>query len=629
MNTMEQIEPPKMDSEIARIVFSMFVYASDVEKRITAHEVRKFQVLIRDTTWVESDDLRNALFELLERYSSFWADYEDEVFKVDAGTISAAIEQVKAVLGDERTNKLRTALGKFIDRLAVSAYGAKLVEGEQKLRAQARKDLGSILGKGYGSHQAPVLERRLDPSAASVVARTSPEPIVAPVASTSVWPATALAPGRTGVWAGKTVVRCVSVVWETADTKTYSFVSDPPALFHYKPGQFVGIEVALPTGALRRSYTISSSPSRPYTLSITVKKVPMGWMSNWLFDNMVEGFECAISGPAGKFTCFDHPSKKLLFMAAGSGITPTMSMLRWLVDTASDADIVFINNVRTPDDIIFHQELLHLSTRLSGKLKLAIVPAAASPARPWHGPTGKLDEMLLRTYVPDLIEREAFVCGPPGYMAAAKALLMQMGLPSEKYHDESFGGAPAAAPTVVKVSAEPSAAMTPSLVKDSYVSSRLGTTASSSQARLEAAIEDLSPSLPRAAANAATGVNVKPKAFTGSLEPSPSNVTPIARAVAAPILASPSAFAKTEISIEGTSKEFSASSGQTILDAADAAGVNLPHSCRAGVCGACKMRKVSGDVQMDSQTALSPQDLSAGFILACVGKARGKVVIAL
>ncbi|APO77235.1 FAD/NAD-binding ferredoxin reductase-type domain-containing protein (plasmid) [Rhizobium etli 8C-3] len=105
-----------------------------------------------------------------------------------------------------------------------------------------------------------------------------------------------------------------------------------------------------------------------------------------------------------------------------------ISMFHWLVDTGLDADVVFITNVRTPDDIISRQELLHISARLSSKLKLAIVPAAASPARPWHGPTGKLYEMLVRTFARDFNERET-VCGLPGYTAVAKALLADMGSP--------------------------------------------------------------------------------------------------------------------------------------------------------------------------------------------------------
>ncbi|APO77119.1 2Fe-2S ferredoxin-like protein (plasmid) [Rhizobium etli 8C-3] len=565
------------------------------------------------------------------------------------------------VLGPERGSNLRLALGKFMERLENSAFGFKVAQGDQKLRAQARKELTLILGKAYRPEIAQMLDQRPGAPIAPATARTPAPPasVASPALSASVWPASALSPGQTGVWSvGKTNVRCVSVTWETADTKTYSFVSDPPTLFHYKPGQFVGIEISLPNGVLRRSYTISSSPSRPYTLSITVKKVPMGWMSNWLFDNMVEGFECAISGPAGKFTCFDYPSRKLLFMAAGSGITPTMSMLRWLADTASDADIVFINNVRTPDDIIFHQELLHMSTRLADKLKLVIVPAAASPARPWHGPIGKLDEMLVKTYAPDFREREAFVCGPPGYIAVAKSLLADMGLPLEKYHDESFGGLPAAPPVPAARKALPAAsAIASPAPKAGPVPGKPAETAPVDLAR-QAAGSGLLPSRSSAVANAASAMNAAAKAPANSQALTIPRATPhtlIAPATApnatasamnaaakAPassqaltmpratphMLIAPATAPKAEISIEGTSDKFGIAPGQTILEAADAAGVSLTHSCRAGVCGACKIRKVSGEVQMDNQTVLSQRDVDDGYILTCIGKATGKVVLA-
>ncbi|SCY90454.1 hybrid-cluster NAD(P)-dependent oxidoreductase [Rhizobium sp. NFACC06-2] len=611
MNAVGKIEASNINYEVAKIVFSMFVYVSDVEKNITALEVRKFQVLIRDTSWIQNEDLRNALIELLDKYSSFWGDYEDEVFKVDGGTLSEAIDRAETVLGVERGGNLRLALGKFMERLENSAFGFKVAQGEQKFREQARRDLKLILGKAYRPAPLQMLDQR--PGAPI----TPPPSVASPSLSASRWPALALSPGQTSVWTGgKINVRCVSVTWETADTKTYSFVSDPPSLFHYKPGQFISIEISLPNGILRRSYTISSSPSRPYTLSITVKKVPMGWMSNWLFNNMVEGFECAISGPSGKFTCFDYPSRKLLFISAGSGITPNMSMLRWLVDTASDADIVFINNVRTPDDIIFSQELLHISTRLSEKLKLVVVPAAASPSRPWHGLVGKLDETLVKTCVPDFKERETFVCGPPGYMAVAKSLLVELGLPPEKYHDESFGVVPVAPHVPAARKPSPTASpVAPSAAKAGSVG-KSTETGPGDLARQAANSAQLPP-------RSNAGLNA---AFTTKAPPS-SQPLAIPRATPRTLVA-PTTSSTGEISIEGASGKFSIAPGQTILEAADVAGVNLTHSCRAGVCGACKMRKISGAVQMDNQTVLSKSDVDDGYILTCVGKATGNVVLA-
>jgi ferredoxin-NADP reductase/ferredoxin len=681
MNTNVQMNTSRSSFEIARVAFSMFVYIADADKSITAQDVRRFQTLIRETAWVDSDELRDALETLQQNYSTFWANYEDGIFSIDASSIAECFDRACHDLSDERALHLKRSLRRFLDKLDGS-ISIKLVQGsDQRPRSQARKELLAILDRS--NEQTSVQSMRRDPVASETVTALAPStslgPIVplAPAASQKIlrppavapaaalWPAAKVSPDQMPIWNGKTKVRCVSAVWETDDTKTYSFAADPPTLFHYKPGQFISIEVPLPGSVLRRIYTISSSPSRPYTLSITVKKVQMGWMSNWLFDNMVAGVECTISGPAGKFTCLEYPSAKLFFLAAGSGITPSMSMLRWLADTSSPADIVFINNVRSPDDIIFHQELLHMSTRLSGRIRLAIVPTAVSPARPWHGPVGRLEEMLVRTYAPDFAERETFVCGPPGYMAAAKSMLIAMGLPMAQYHDESFGVVPVATAAVVptatsaspldptrRTGAPPTAPAT--VVANAVPTVSLPTLPSPSRAAPSSVARAPTPSTLASSAaapfrdpkvNNAVGVSVPataeraaaativPVASPGVARSSSAGTTvrmdlmPSPAAAKPPFSSMPAVAKLARISLHGSNDGFAAQPGETILDAADGAGVTLAYSCRAGICGACKMRKVSGRVEMSDQNILSQAEIDSGYVLTCVGKAAGDVTL--
>ena len=103
---------------------------------------------------------------------------------------------------------------------------------------------------------------------------------------------------------------------------------------------------------------------------------------------MEVGFECMLSGPHGDFTCVDHPSNNLLMISGGSGVTPMMSMLRFLADLSAPANIVFINNVLTPSDIIFEKELMYLSSRFGEALKLGIVPTKLPIGQAWPSLVG-------------------------------------------------------------------------------------------------------------------------------------------------------------------------------------------------------------------------------------------------
>ena len=250
---------------------------------------------------------------------------------------------------------------------------------------------------------------------------------------------------NTSTWVnGRHQVRCARVIQETADVRTFVFVSEQPLLFFFKPGQFVSLELEIDGLPVMRSYTISSSPSKPYSFTITVKRAPGGQVSNWLHDNMREGTMLYVHGPVGRFNCIDFPNRKVLMLSGGVGITPVMSMTRWFLDTSSDVDIDFIHSARTPADIIYERELADLSARHSN-FHLHLVCERTQAGYPWAGYRGYLDSAKLQMMVPDLLEREVFCCGPEPYMNAIKGLLKKAGFDMKHYHDESFGSTPAEA----------------------------------------------------------------------------------------------------------------------------------------------------------------------------------------
>ena len=118
----------------------------------------------------------------------------------------------------------------------------------------------------------------------------------------------------------------------THDVKTFLFESTQPALFQHEPGQFVTLQLQIGGRSVSRCYTISTLPTRPHLLGITVKRQPGGLVSNWLHDTMAPGHRIVADGPFGVFTAARHPSSKYLFLSAGSAITPLMSMTRTLYD---------------------------------------------------------------------------------------------------------------------------------------------------------------------------------------------------------------------------------------------------------------------------------------------------------
>lgn len=251
-------------------------------------------------------------------------------------------------------------------------------------------------------------------------------------------------PVTTQTWAnGRHVVRCVKTIQETIDVKTYCFMSEQPIMFFFKPGQFVTLELEIAGEQTFRSYTISSSPSVPYSFSITVKRVAGGLVSNWLHDNLTVGTVLAVHGPAGNFNSIDFPANKVLFLSGGVGITPLMSMVRWAYDTNAEVDIDFVHSARTPSDIIFHRELDTMSSRISN-FHLHLICERIESGQGWHGHRGFLDILRLQLISPDFLDREVFCCGPTPYMQAIRQLLVDAGYDMSRYHEESFGATPVA-----------------------------------------------------------------------------------------------------------------------------------------------------------------------------------------
>jgi len=247
-------------------------------------------------------------------------------------------------------------------------------------------------------------------------------------------------------------VRCTKIIEETDNVKTFCLVAEPPILFNdvsfnYKPGQFVMLDLKIEGKQIKHPYSISSSPSRPYNLQITVKRVSKpnlqpdlvpGLVSNWLHDYLKIGGKLKISPPMGDFNYFENSYKKLLFICSGSGITPLMSMSRWLCDTNADISVHLIYSVRTQQDIIFREELELMALKYSN-FHLAINLTSKDFDSTWSGYRGRLNETLLLEIAPDFKERIAYVCGSEGFLKSVETMLEKLKFPMHNYYQESFG----------------------------------------------------------------------------------------------------------------------------------------------------------------------------------------------
>lgn len=230
---------------------------------------------------------------------------------------------------------------------------------------------------------------------------------------------------------------CEQVQQVTHDVRTFVFRTARGHRFRHLPGQYVTVSPEIAGSVASRCYTITSPPTRPHTLSITVKRVPDGLVSNHLHDHLSAGVELQVNGPFGNFSMAHHPAGRHLFVSAGSGVTPLMAMTRTMHDLGRVADVVFLHFARTPDDVIFRTELDAIAQVNRGVRLVHVIEDDAQGAC-WSGLRGRVSRGLLGTAVPDLADREAFVCGPGPFMSVTRDALLDLGLPLERYHEESF-----------------------------------------------------------------------------------------------------------------------------------------------------------------------------------------------
>jgi ferredoxin-NADP reductase len=323
---------------------------------------------------------------------------------------------------------------------------------------------------------------------------------------------------------------------QTRDTKTLRFQILDERRFRAKPGQFLTFQWTIDGQRVRRSYTVSSSPVQENYVEITPKRMENGCVSVFLNERAKPGLTVEASGPYGRFYFDETLHKSIVLIAAGSGITPMISMLCYIDDLKLATPVTLLYCVRTAAEIIFENELSRLSRALPN-FKYEVCLSRTDPA--WKGRSGRLTEEVVSQNVTDLDSATFFLCGPNGFMDNARQILSTLGVNQDRILQESFG---------------------------------------------------------------------ESKPSTESRPPEAGTV-------------------ETVVFIQ-TQKVCQASPGSTLLDLAERNGIQIPFGCRQGLCGTCATRVLSGTVQMDVEAGLTAEQKNAGYVLPCVSRAEGTVVVA-
>jgi ferredoxin-NADP reductase len=324
---------------------------------------------------------------------------------------------------------------------------------------------------------------------------------------------------------------------QTHDTKTLRFQVPKERRFRAKPGQFLTFQWTIDGQRVIRSYTISSSPLHEDYVEITPKRMENGCASVFLNERAKPSLIVEASGPYGRFYFDEKLHKSTVLIAAGSGITPMISMLRYIDDLKLTTPVTLLYCVRTRADVIFQNELERLRNALPN-FKHEVCLSRPDPS--WKGHSGRLTAEFISQHVIDSDSPTFFLCGPRGFMENARQILSILGVNQDRILQESFG------------ESKPSAASRP-----------LG------------------------------AHTVETVVFLHS------------------------------------EKVCQVSSGSTLLDLAERNGVQIPYGCRQGQCGTCATRVLSGSCQMDVEAGLTAEQKNAGYVLPCVGRAKGTVVLAV
>ncbi|KNH15346.1 oxidoreductase [Arthrobacter sp. ZBG10] len=419
------------------------------------------------------------------------------------------------------------------------------------------------------------------------------------------------------------MAECVETVPEAGGMMTFVFRRCDGAPLAFRAGQYVNIAFPV-NGAdqdpVDRSYSLSSSPTEPWTFNITVKADPTGLVSPWVHENVKPGTVLDMLGPVGAFHLPDADRRaRYLLLAAGAGITPIMSMLRTIHSLPGHADVVVLYHGAEAGGFAFHRELAYIAS-VDSRVKIFYSLGDRNKPEGWEGLSGRLTAAMLDEVAPDANGRQVYACGPEGYLNTATELLGKVGVDDTSIYMEFFTGD---RQTLLEYQAE--LALAADIAEE--IAEEIADSAEVYYEGQPAAFGLYEPGYDADGTLEATGLQLE------TVDPDGAS-TNDGGASQEPQAASPDASSFDTVGTGSLTLSFMRTGinvridpTEHILGVAQRAGVRIGANCKEGMCGSCKVVKLSGEVEMNHQGGIRAREIDAGKFLPCCSTAQTDMVI--